>query len=113
MNETDATPRSTHPSTRGHCSPGLKFSYSYIDLSQEGVAITLRVTRDDSWLAKAIVNTYNRLTSDCLVAIVRDFLTCQSVAVPTSVPSTLLIEETRNFLVPALPGQAAPVDAGD
>ena len=48
-----------------------------IDLLQEGVAIILRVTRDDSWLAKTIANAYNRLTLGCLVSIVRDFWTCQ------------------------------------
>ena len=30
-------------------------------LFQEGVAILLRVTRDDSWLTKAVANTYSRL----------------------------------------------------
>ena len=48
-----------------------------IDLFQEGVAIILRVTRDDSWLAEAVANTYRRLTLGCLVSIVREFLTCQ------------------------------------
>ena len=76
----------------------------HIDLFQEGVAIILRVTRDDSWLAKAISNAYSRLTLGCLVSIVCDFFTYQWFVVPTSVPSALLMEETRDFLVPSLPG---------
>ena len=48
-----------------------------IDLFQEGVAIILRVTRDDSWLAETVANTYTRLTLGCLVSIAREFLTCQ------------------------------------
>ena len=48
-----------------------------IDLFQEGVAMILRVTRDDSWLARAVANTYSKLTLGCLVSIIREFWTCQ------------------------------------
>ena len=48
-----------------------------IDLFQEGVAIILCVTRDDSRLAEAVANTNSTLTLGCLDSIVRDFLTCQ------------------------------------
>ena len=54
-----------------------KFLLLGIDLFQEGVAIILRVMRDDSWLAEAVANTYSRLTLGCLASIVRDLLTCQ------------------------------------
>ena len=60
--------------------PSLVLSYDNdvpIDLFHEGVTIIFRVTRDDSWLAKAITNTYSRLTLGFLVSIVREFLTCQ------------------------------------
>ena len=65
----------------GHVLVQFFFKYSIlkgsIDLFQEGVAIILRVTRDNSWLAKAIANTYIRLTLGCLVSIVCELLTCQ------------------------------------
>ena len=48
-----------------------------IDLFQKGVAIILRVTRDDSWLAKAVANTYSILTLGFLVSIVCEFWKCQ------------------------------------
>ena len=57
--------------------PRLASNVIAIDLFQEGVAIILRVTRDDSWLAEEVANTYSRLTLGCLVSIVREFLTCQ------------------------------------
>ena len=51
------------------------FDYTFkltveIGLFSEGMAIILRVTRIDSWLAKAVANTYCRLTLGCLVSIV-------------------------------------------
>ena len=33
-----------------------------MDPVQEGVAVILRVTRDDSWLAKGVATTYSTLT---------------------------------------------------
>ena len=85
--------------------------YEYIhriDFFQEGVAIILRVMHDDPWLVNAVANTYSRLTLGCLASIVRDFLTCQSIVVSTSIPIGLLKEGTRIFLVS---GEAELVDA--
>ena len=55
------------------------------------------MTRNDSQLVKAVANACSKLTLGYLVSYVREFWAGQLVVVPTSVPSALLKEETRNL----------------
>ena len=60
-----------------------------------------RETRESFHPQKIPAIRYSRLIICCLLSIVREFWTYQWVVVPTSAPSALLKEKSRNFLLPS------------